>query len=76
MYGTPNEKMWPGITKLPDFKPTFPQFKGKSINSFSKNCVHINNEVYVFGGYSVEKGLINTIEKINLNTFVVESIKC
>jgi len=30
----------------------------------------------VFGGYSVEKGFINTIEKINLYTFVVESIKC
>ena len=31
MYGTPTEKTWPGITKLPDFKLTFPQFKGKGL---------------------------------------------
>ena len=34
MYGTPNEKLWPGITKLPDFKPTFPQFKPKGLMSY------------------------------------------
>jgi cyclin-dependent kinase len=33
--GTPNEKVWPGITKLPDFKLTFPQVEGKGIRSFS-----------------------------------------
>jgi serine/threonine protein kinase len=37
MYGTPNEKTWPGITKLPDFKLTFPQFKGKGMNTFCTN---------------------------------------
>ena len=37
MYGTPTEKTWPGITKLPDFKLTFPQFKGKGIESYNKN---------------------------------------
>jgi len=37
MYGTPNEKTWPGITKLPEFKLTFPQFKGKGIESYNKN---------------------------------------
>jgi serine/threonine protein kinase len=37
MYGTPTEKMWPGITKLPDYKLTFPQFKGKGLNSYSSN---------------------------------------
>ena len=34
MYGTPHEKLWPGITKLPDFKQTFPQFKAKGLNSY------------------------------------------
>jgi serine/threonine protein kinase len=34
MYGTPNEKLWPGITKLPDFKQNFPQFKPKGLNSY------------------------------------------
>jgi hypothetical protein len=37
MYGTPNEKSWPGITKLPDFKLTFPQFKGKGISAIGTN---------------------------------------
>ena len=39
MYGTPNEKMWPGITKLPDFKLTFPQFKPKGLNSY---CTYLD----------------------------------
>jgi len=37
MYGTPNEKIWPGITKLPDFKLTFPQFRSKGLNSYCSN---------------------------------------
>jgi serine/threonine protein kinase len=34
LHGTPNEKAWPGITKLPDFKVTFPQFKPKEMNTY------------------------------------------
>ena len=26
LLGTPNESMWPGVSALPDFKPTFPQW--------------------------------------------------
>ena len=37
MFGTPNEKTWPGVTKLPEFKLTFPQFKGKGINAYNRN---------------------------------------
>lgn len=37
MYGTPNEKSWPGITSLPEFKATFPQFKGKGLGSYNTN---------------------------------------
>ena len=37
MFGTPNEKTWPGVTKLPEFKLTFPQFKGKGINVYNRN---------------------------------------
>jgi serine/threonine protein kinase len=37
MYGTPTEKNWPGITRLPDFKLTFPQFKAKGIESYNKH---------------------------------------
>jgi cyclin-dependent kinase len=24
--GTPNEEVWPGVSQLPDYKPTFPQW--------------------------------------------------
>ena len=37
MYGTPTEKTWPGITKLPEFKLTFPQFKPKGLECYNKN---------------------------------------
>ena len=37
MFGTPNEKTWPGVTKLPEFKLTFPQFKGKGLNAYNRN---------------------------------------
>lgn len=28
MLGTPNDSNWPEAIKLPDFKPTFPKWKG------------------------------------------------
>jgi cyclin-dependent kinase len=28
VLGTPNESNWPEALKLPDFKPTFPKWKG------------------------------------------------
>ncbi len=37
MFGTPNENTWPGVTKLPEFKLTFPRFKGKGLFSYNKN---------------------------------------
>ena len=41
MFGTPNEKTWPGVTKLPEFKLTFSQFKGKGINAYNRNIDHV-----------------------------------
>jgi serine/threonine protein kinase len=41
MYGTPTEKTWPGITKLPEFKLNFPQFKGKGIQSYNTLIDHV-----------------------------------
>ena len=26
--GTPDESCWPGVSQLPDFKPTFPKWSG------------------------------------------------
>jgi serine/threonine protein kinase len=37
LHGTPTEETWPGVTKLRDFKPTFPKFKGVPLTDVAKN---------------------------------------
>jgi serine/threonine protein kinase len=37
MFGTPNEETWVGVTKLPNYKVRFPQFKGKGLTAYSFN---------------------------------------
>ena len=37
ILGTPNEEIWPGVSKLPDYKLTFPQWKHKSIKKYFKD---------------------------------------
>ena len=36
MYGTPNEKTWPGISKLPEYKLTFPQFHERGLAYYNE----------------------------------------
>ena len=31
IMGTPSESIWPGVTKLPDYKVSFPQWKAKDL---------------------------------------------
>ena len=31
--GTPSEEKWPGVSQLPDYKPTFPQWPGSDLAS-------------------------------------------
>lgn len=33
LLGTPDEEVWPGVTALPDFKTSFPQWGAKDIRS-------------------------------------------
>lgn len=33
VMGTPNEDNWPGVSKLPDYKPTFPQWQGQTLRN-------------------------------------------
>ncbi len=37
IMGTPNEESWTGVSKLPDFKPTFPQWKPLVFSSIIPN---------------------------------------
>ena len=45
IFGTPNENNWPGITKLPEFKLSFPQFKGKGLGSCNCNIDHVGMDL-------------------------------
>ena len=36
--GTPNETIWPGVNKLPDFKPTFPKWQAKSVRGVIRDA--------------------------------------
>jgi len=38
IMGTPNEDSWPGISKLPDFKFTFPNWKPKKFSDIFSKC--------------------------------------
>lgn len=35
--GTPNEETWPGVSKLKDFKPTFPQWNDNVLKDSVSN---------------------------------------
>lgn len=35
--GTPNEKTWPGVSQLPDYKQTFPQWSGVDLGTLVPN---------------------------------------
>lgn len=32
ILGTPNEQVWPGVSQLPDYKETFPQWSRQSLH--------------------------------------------
>jgi serine/threonine protein kinase len=42
--GTPSEEMWPGIGELPDFKPTFPRWPGKSWSNIRNTAAQVGAE--------------------------------
>jgi cyclin-dependent kinase len=35
--GTPNDDVWPGVGKLPDYKPTFPQWTKQDLSWIVQN---------------------------------------
>ena len=37
LHGTPTEETYPGITKIPEFKSTFPKFKPSNLSDHVKN---------------------------------------
>ena len=37
IMGTPNDEIWPGVGKLPDYKPTFPQWSKQDLGWLVKS---------------------------------------
>lgn len=37
VLGTPNEDIWPGVSNLPDYKPTFPQWSAQDLHKAIPN---------------------------------------
>jgi len=41
VLGTPHANNWPDCLKLPDFKPTFPKFRGIPLSVYTKDLQEI-----------------------------------
>merc|ERR550514_1681947 len=42
--GTPTEAMWPGVSELPDFKPTFPKWTPRGWNQIRNTAAQVGSE--------------------------------
>ena len=51
IMGSPNEENWPGVSKLPDYKPNFPNFKKISfyeiMPEFEKEGIDLLNKMII-----------------------------
>lgn len=43
--GTPTEETWPGVSQLPDYKPTFPNWKSNNLASSVKNLSKVGLDI-------------------------------
>ena len=52
ILGTPNEEIWPDVNYLPDFKPSFPQWKKKPLSeavpSLDANGIDLLDQMLVY----------------------------
>ncbi|PVG04142.1 Pkinase-domain-containing protein [Serendipita vermifera] len=45
IMGTPNDEIWPGVSELPDYKSTFPQWSGQPLENIIKNLDEVGLDV-------------------------------
>ncbi|GIY00411.1 cyclin-dependent kinase 1 [Caerostris extrusa] len=43
--GTPNDKIWPGVSEMPDFKSTFPNWKENSLTVFTSRLGAVGHDL-------------------------------
>lgn len=49
--GTPTDNTWPGVYKLPDFKPLFPLWEARDINDFLPELTDKNQQKVFYVSY-------------------------
>ena len=45
LLGTPNDDIWPGVSSLPDFKATFPQWSAKNLQDNITNLDDVTGDL-------------------------------
>ena len=60
--GTPDEKLWPGVTQLPDYKTSFPRWSPQDIN---KLVPHLSKD-----GKDLLKVMISIKVRRSLNSYI------
>lgn len=48
--GTPNEQIWPGVSQLPDYKETFPQWTRQDLRNIVPNLDEMGIDLLSVGG--------------------------
>ena len=67
--GTPDDKVWPGVSELPDYKSSFPKWPIKSIDQVIPNLCKVGQElVSVSNTFFLDKMI-----RAQLTLFVFES---
>ena len=77
--GTPSEKIWPGVTSLPDYKPLFPRWEsqhlGDLLPNVDKEAIPVREvRIYCTIDYSdlivlvFVKSIFGVIENVNVRS--------
>lgn len=48
--GTPSEQIWPGVSQLPDYKETFPQWTKQDLRNIVPNLDEMGIDLLSVGG--------------------------
>lgn len=52
--GTPNEQIWPGVSQLPDYKETFPQWTRQELRNVVPNLDEMGIDLLSVSGRFID----------------------
>jgi len=71
--GTPTESTWPGVSQLPDFKDTFPQWQKKVLESAPAACVQRSSAAPRVQEWVT---IVPTLDNTGLDLLSVRGLRC